>query len=192
MRVSDPRIFASIIKLSSLARCRGAAIAGVELGNLSTDDGHPADGPRATEAPDGVGACRQLGVEAGDDISARGSAAPDHCVDVVASRCTSRADVDFSPETAFVRVKDKGTDVVTDVQDECVGWPGEGPRVLRRAVPLRFGRRPDRSLVCPFPLVTGRPGGRVGSHLGCYSRHEDRPNRGRPAGSNLVLTVPHR
>ncbi len=164
----------------------------MELGNLCTDDGHPADEPRAIEAPDGVGPCRQLGIDAGDDVSARSAAAPDHCVDVMASRCTSRGDVDFSPETAFVRVKDKGTDVVTNVQDEGVGWPGERPRVLVGLFPSGSGQPPDRSLLCPFPLVTGRPGGRLGSHLGCYSRHEDRLNRGKPAGSNLVLTARRR
>ena len=111
----------------------------MEFGNLSANDGHPADGPRATEPPDGVGAGRQLGVEAGDDVSARGSAAPDHCVDVMASRCTSRGDVDFSPETAFVRIKDKGTDVLTDVQDECVRRPGEGPGVLVGLFPSGSG-----------------------------------------------------
>ncbi len=69
----------------------------------------------------------QLGVEAGNDISARGSAAPDHCVGVMASGCTIRGDVDLRPEAAFVRVKDKGTDFVADVQDQCVWWPGAGP-----------------------------------------------------------------
>jgi hypothetical protein len=127
IRVSDPRISASIIELSFLARCRGTTIAAVELGDLSTDDRHPTDRPRATEAPDGVGARRQLGVEPSDNVSARGSATPDHCVDVMASRRTNRSDVHLRPKAAFVSVKDEGTDVVTNVQDQCVRGPDRRP-----------------------------------------------------------------
>jgi hypothetical protein len=101
-----------------------SAIPPVKFGHLPADDLNAADRATFVEAPEGVFALWQLGIDPSNDVSARRSAAPDQGMSAMAPRHIHRCQVDFTSKALLVRVQHQGSDITPYVQDEGIGWTG--------------------------------------------------------------------